>query len=190
MERLTRPDVEALMTAVRFMDNEVKIQDIHDKLLHLILNGPTINSVKKDTLRHLVRQLYAELKRYEDLEMTPEAIEHQLTNYSSFLMEMTGGRMSKTGYTVLDMVSEANNHFESLCDECSDRQKLAAYEKTGLTPEQVEALKQELIDERYRHDRLQDFEVAEGQELARVKADRDAAVRDLQEYGGCPSCKH
>lgn len=66
MERLTRPGIDTDQTAVRFMDDEVKIQDIGDKLLELILNGPTIMSVKKDTLRHLVRQLYTELKCYED----------------------------------------------------------------------------------------------------------------------------
>ena len=205
MDRLTRPDIDTVQTAVRFMGEEVKIQDISDKLLHLILNGPTINSVNKDTLRHLVRQLYTELKRYEDLEMTPEAIEQQLTNFSSFLMEMTGGRMSKTNYTVQAMVSEANDYFEGVCDECADRQELAA-------------LKQELIDERHRHDRLQDFEVDEAQELARVKAEMEglqnsyqqlqeindwtyrtnmamgkaleAAINDLQECSGCTTCKH
>lgn len=66
MERLTRPDIDTDQTAVRFMDDEVKIQYIGDKVLELILNGPTINGVKKDTLRHLVRQLYTELKCYED----------------------------------------------------------------------------------------------------------------------------
>ena len=67
MDRLTRPGIDADQTAVRFMDGEVKIQDIGGKLLDLILNGPTINGIKKDTLRHLVRQLYAELKLYEDI---------------------------------------------------------------------------------------------------------------------------
>ena len=154
MDRLTRPEVDALQSAVRFMGTEVKIQDIGDKLLHLILNGPTINSINKDTLRHLVRQLYTELKRYEDLEMTPEAIEQQLKNFSSFLMEMTGGRMSKTSYTVQAMVSEANNHFESLCDECSDRKQLAEGEK----------------------------------ELAVVKAEMDAAIRELRYLSVCSTC--
>lgn len=129
MDRLTRPDIDADQTAVRFMDGEVKIQDIGDKLLELILNGPTINGIKKDTLRHMVRQLYTELKRYEELEMTPEDIEQTLLRFSSFLMEMTGGRMSKTNYTVQAMVSEANDHFESVCDECSDRQELAEITK-------------------------------------------------------------
>ena len=66
MERLTRPGIDADQTAVRFMGGEVKIQDISDKVLELILNGPTINGINKDTLRHLVRQLYTELKCYED----------------------------------------------------------------------------------------------------------------------------
>lgn len=74
MDRLTRPGIEAEQTAVRFMDGEVKIQNIGDKLLNLILNGPTINGIKKDTLRHLVRQLYAELKLYEDTGIEPEEL--------------------------------------------------------------------------------------------------------------------
>lgn len=74
MDRLTRPGIDADQTAVRFMDGEVKIEDIGDKLLDLILNGPTINGIKKDTLRHMVRQLYAELKRYEDTEVDPEEL--------------------------------------------------------------------------------------------------------------------
>lgn len=152
MDRLTRPEIDTDQTAVRFMGTEVKIQDISDKLMHLILNGPTLNSINKDTLRHLVRQLYTELKRYEDLEMTPESIEQQLKNFSSFLMEMTGGRMSKTNYTVQAMVSEANDHFESVCDECADRQQLAEVEK----------------------------------ELARVKAELDAAKKDIEKC--CKTC--
>ena len=34
----------------------------------------------------------------------------------------------------------------------------------------IEQLQQELIDERYRHDRLQDFCVAQGEELSKLKA--------------------
>lgn len=56
---------------------------------------------------------------------------------------------------------------EDYCGPAID--KLGAYEDTGLTPEQVAALKQELVDERYRHDRLQDFEVDGAQELAALK---------------------
>ena len=85
MDRLTRPGIDAEQTAVRFMDGEVKIQDIGDKLLDLILNGPTINGIKKDTLRHLVRQLYAELKLYEDTGGTPQDIRNLQDKYGIIL---------------------------------------------------------------------------------------------------------
>lgn len=74
-------------------------------------------------------KIFPTLYAYEELEMTPEDIEKTLLNFSSFLMEMTGGRMSKTNYTVQAMVSEANDYFESCCDECSDRKYLAEIEK-------------------------------------------------------------
>lgn len=76
------------------------------------------------TMDEWVDMLQARLCAYEDLEMTPEDIEQTMLRFSSFLMEMTGGRMSKTNYTVQAMVSEANDYFESVCDECSDRQEL------------------------------------------------------------------
>lgn len=75
MDRLTRPEVRVDQTAGRLIGNEVKIDVFGDKMLHLILNGPTINSVNKDTLRHLVRQLYAALQRYEDTGLTQEKYE-------------------------------------------------------------------------------------------------------------------
>lgn len=74
MNRLTRPDVSVDPTAARLIGPEVKIENISDKLLHLILNGPTLHSVPKDTLRFLLRQLYDELKAYEDTGLTPDKI--------------------------------------------------------------------------------------------------------------------
>lgn len=59
--------------------------------------------------------------------------------------------------------------------------RLKAYEDTGLMPAQVAALKAELEDERYRHDRLQDFEVAEAKLLS-------AAKRDLRNISSCHTC--
>ena len=43
-------------------------------------------------------------------------------------------------------------------------------EKCAALEELVLLLKEELEEERYRHDRLQDFEVAESQQLAEAKA--------------------
>lgn len=77
MERLTRPGVAVDPTAARlmFMDSPAKVQNIHDRLLDLILNGPTLNGVNKDVLRQLLRQLYDGLKQYEDTGLTPERVE-------------------------------------------------------------------------------------------------------------------
>lgn len=63
---------------------------------------------------------------------------------------------------------------DGTCEGCRELHKivdrLAAYEDTGLTPEQIVALKAELEDERYRHDRLQDFCVAQSDQLDEAKA--------------------
>ena len=70
-------------------------------------------------------KVFPTLYAYEELEMTPEDIKQTLLNFGSFLCEITGGRMSKTNYTVQAMVDEAYANFERGCDECSDRQELA-----------------------------------------------------------------
>lgn len=74
-------------------------------------------------------KVFPTLHAYEEIDLTPEEIEQQLMNFSSFLCEMTGGRMSKTNYTVQAMVDEAHDYFERVCDECSDRQELADIKK-------------------------------------------------------------
>lgn len=61
------------------------------------------------------------LADYEDLEMTPEDIEQTMLNFSSFLMEMTGGRMSKTNYTVQAMVAEANDYHQKELEEAEEK---------------------------------------------------------------------
>ena len=47
----------------------------------------------------------------------------------------------------------------------------------------IEALQAELLDEMHRHDRLQDFEVEEGQELSEARA-------ELKQQLGCGGCEH
>lgn len=124
MERLTRPTVEVDETAAKYMGKGLNMETMNDRLLELILNGPTLMAVPKDHLRHIIRQLYGALKAYEDIGLEPWEIEQTLMNFSSFLCEMTGGRMSKTNYTVQAMVSEANDHFERICDECRERAEI------------------------------------------------------------------
>lgn len=43
------------------------MQDWSDKVLDLILNGPTINGIKKEEVRALLRESYAALKEYEKI---------------------------------------------------------------------------------------------------------------------------
>lgn len=53
----------------------------------------------------------------------------------------------------------------------------------------ITELQQELIDERYRHDRLQDFCVAQGEALSACKSDMTAYVqRKIRDE--CDLCKH
>lgn len=99
-----------------------------DQAKALNANLDAMTALAQD-LSDQLAQVKKELTSYKDLGLTAEEIEQQFKNFSSFLMEMTGGRMSKTNYTVQAMVSEANDHFESVCDECSDRQGLAEIEK-------------------------------------------------------------
>lgn len=82
-------------------------------------------------------KIFPTLYAYEELEMTPEDIKQTLLNFGSFLCEITGGRMSKTNYTVQAMVDEAYANFERGCDECTDRQELAEIKK------ELEQVKQE-----------------------------------------------
>ena len=84
------------------------------------------------TTRMLKQEAVDRLAAYEDTGLAPEEIEQTLMNFSTFLMEMTGGMMSKTNYTVQAMISETNDHFQAICDECGDREELQAYRASGL----------------------------------------------------------
>lgn len=66
MNRLTRPTVNVDETAAQYMGKGLNMETMNDRLLELILNGPTLMAVPKDHLRHIIRQLYGRLKEYED----------------------------------------------------------------------------------------------------------------------------
>ena len=59
-----------------------------------------------------------------------------------------------------------------------------------VAADKIEELEAELKAEMHRHDRLQDFEVAEAEELARAKALCTAMAGALKISGGCGNCKH
>ena len=126
----------------------------------------------------------ATLHAYEELDMTPEDIEQTMLNFSSFLMEMTGGMMSKTNYTVQAMVSMANDHFEKACDECADRQAL---EGLANSYDQL----QEINDRTFKSNLSmgEDLKVMKA-ELEEVKQERDALLVFIRDHFECDACKH
>lgn len=90
MDRITRPHVSVDPKSARFFDEPaVNIPEIGDKMLHLILNGPTLNSVNKYVLRSMVRQLYDALKAYEDTGLTAEEIK-EILNGKVTMMSIVG----------------------------------------------------------------------------------------------------
>ena len=63
-----------------------------------------------------------------------------------------------------------NNGLCSKCVVTGETDYNCGSELMLIAADLIEQLQQELIDERYRHDRLQDFCVAQGEELSRLKA--------------------
>lgn len=65
---LTREKVNVDPTVVRYFSGETHLmQDWSDKMLDLILNGPTLNGFRKDEVRSMLRETYAALKGYETI---------------------------------------------------------------------------------------------------------------------------
>lgn len=64
---LTREKIDVDASTARYMGETHLMQDWSDKMIDLILNGPTINAIVKDELRAMLRQTYAALKGYEKI---------------------------------------------------------------------------------------------------------------------------
>ena len=77
-------------------------------------------------------KVFSTLYAYEELDMTPEDIEQTMLRFISFLMEMTGGRMSKTNYTVQAMVAEANDYQQRELDEIEKELEQVKAEREAL----------------------------------------------------------
>lgn len=67
IDRVTRRAVDAEPGAARYMEESKAISELNEKLLDLILNGPTINGVPKYQVRAMLRETYGALKRYEKI---------------------------------------------------------------------------------------------------------------------------
>ena len=72
MERLTRPDLNVDPGTDRFLSaklggKEIDWKQSRDSTLNVLINGPTSNGFCKDIFRKMVRDLYGQLKDYEDI---------------------------------------------------------------------------------------------------------------------------
>lgn len=65
-ETLTREKVDVVPFGCGMPETHL-MQDWGDKMLDLILNGPTINGIKKDEVRAMLRETYTVLKQYEKI---------------------------------------------------------------------------------------------------------------------------
>ena len=82
-------------------------------------------------------KIFNRLHAYEELDMTPEDIEQTMLRFSSFLMEMTGGQMSKTNYTVQAMVAVANDYQQQELDEIEKELEQVKAERDALKVENL-----------------------------------------------------
>lgn len=72
MERLTRPDLNVDPGTERFLSaklggKEIDWKQCRDTTLNVLINGPTSNGFCKDIFRKMARDLYGQLKDYEDI---------------------------------------------------------------------------------------------------------------------------
>ena len=72
MERLTRPNINVDPGTDRFLHATIGGKEIdwkqgRDSTLNVLLNGPTSNGFGKDIFRKMARDLYGQLKAYEDI---------------------------------------------------------------------------------------------------------------------------
>ena len=84
MERLTRPNINVNKDIDRFLHasiggKEIDWKQSRDSTLNVLLNGPTSNGFGKDIFRKMARDLYGQLKAYEDTGLTPEDLKAALT---------------------------------------------------------------------------------------------------------------
>ena len=75
MERLTRPDINVKPRTDQYLRDAVVWEELNDKVVDVLINGPSANAFNKNTFRWMVRDLYGRLKAYEDTGLTPAQCE-------------------------------------------------------------------------------------------------------------------
>ena len=82
MKRLTNEEVKVDASVDGMIGPLVDLTNMKPKLLDMILNGPTLNGVSKDTLRSIIRQLYSALAACEDTGLEPEEVDKLTKDWS------------------------------------------------------------------------------------------------------------
>ena len=125
MERLTSPNINVDPGTDRFLHaaiggKEIDWKKSRDSTLNVLVNGPTSNGFCKDIFRKMARDLYGQLKAYEDIAELCGGIDR--------LRELSeadkGGRLvvlpCKVGDTVWRIVRDGEPHItrDEVCDMC------------------------------------------------------------------------
>lgn len=77
MERLTKPDINVKPRTDQYLRDAVIWEECNDKIVDLLLNGPSANAFNKNTFRRMARDLYGRLKAYEDTGLAPDGVAAQ-----------------------------------------------------------------------------------------------------------------
>lgn len=102
----------------------------------------------------------------EELQAENAEMQKQLNEFSEFLCHITGGLLSKTNYTAQVMISAAEDYQQKGCGECDLRAENIRWGQ--VASEQDKAV-----------DRLQTENEKLRAELEQAKAERDAAIEDI-----------
>lgn len=97
-------------------------------------------------------------------------MEKQLNEFSKFLCHMTGNLLSKTNYTAKGMIAAAEDYQQKVCDNDCDL-------RADLEQERAHRIHAEQHADAF----LKDCERLDA-DLARVTAERDGAIKDLNEF--------
>ena len=89
-ETLTREKVDVVPFGCGMPETHL-MQDWSDRMLDLILNGPTINGIKKDEVRAMLRETYTALKQYEKIGPMASPFIKYVAQYVPDLRDETNG---------------------------------------------------------------------------------------------------
>lgn len=82
------------------------------------------------------------------------------------------------------------NNYKELIERLRDPNNCNVLDDVDEAADAIETLTAELAEERHRHDRLQDWARGLTEKLEKIKAEREAAVKCLEDAHACETCQH